>query len=846
MTERTVSVAAPVALDRGFTYRIPEHLPIPKPGQRVIIPLGARWLVGVVRPVPPETVASERLRDILDVLDPAHEPALGPELTRLCEWMRDYYIAPVGEVYRLALPGLLCGQDVRNLHITGSGNEALSTHRQGLLLPPDLAQLPTGVWRVLDTIADTPKSKRTVAQLRRGKPRIPHLDRLLHVLVEHGFVAIDWPDTDEEKAREEIHVRRTDFLRTAASDEASIRKVLGRSKQRRALLDLLEAQPADTWLSLSELRGPFPRVRSLLQPLIDGGLVHSESRPRALDPFAAHTPASSEPQPPTADQQRALTELIEAVDRGEFSSSLLHGITGSGKTEVYLQLIAHVLQLGGGAIVLVPEIALTPQLSDRFRARFGERVAVLHSGLTPRQRLDAWQQIRRGGCPIVIGARSAVFAPVPQLRAIIVDEEHDASFKQEDGVRYHARDVALVRARNLGAVVLLGSATPSLETYHKARTGVFKWQRLTTRPTPRPLPTVEIVQLAVHRPDPDTLLTSRMLDALGETVDAGEQAIVFLNRRGFATTLVCDSCGALHQCPDCSAPSMTYHLQRNRLMCHLCGYIEAPPTVCASCGKGELQHGRAGTERVELAVSAKVKGARVLRLDRDTSRGRRLLETLRQFRSGEANILVGTQMLSKGHDFPGVTMVGILQADHGLGMPDLRAAERTFQLLSQVSGRAGRGDRPGRVLMQAYAVSHPAIACAAQHDFDEFATCELARRHELANPPHGWLALYRITGEDGEAVESRAVELATMLRRAIDHVHSQHDEAIVPILDLLGPVPSPIERINRRIRWQMLLRSRNRKALRWVLGVSRKHLGTTNRGARRTRALVDVDPQTLL
>ena len=578
--------------------------------------------------------------------------------------------------------------------------------------------------------------------------------------------------------------------------------------------------------------------------LVDGGLVVAEERLRALDPFAAGTPESSTPQAPTQDQERALASLIADMDAGAFAVSLLHGVTGSGKTEVYLQLIAEARRRGGGAIVLVPEIALTPQLSDRFRARFGDTVAVLHSGLTPRQRLDAWQQIRMGLRPIVIGARSAVFAPVMDLKVIVVDEEHDASFKQEEGVRYNARDVALVRARDEKALAVLGSATPALETYEQARAGRYRWLRLDTRPTPRPLPTVELVPLAVHRPDPDTLLTARMKAALTETVAAGEQAILFLNRRGFATTLVCSECGALHQCPDCSAPSMTYHLQRNRLMCHLCGHIEAPPERCQTCGKGELLHGSAGTERVELAVSKEIPRARVLRLDRDTSRGKGLIETLTRFRNHEADILVGTQMLSKGHDFPGVTLVGILQADHGLGMPDLRAAERTFQLLTQVSGRAGRGEKAGRVLMQAYAVNHPAVAMAAEHDFAGFAAWELEKRQQLGNPPFGFLALLRISGTDEVAVRRRAEGIGAFVRACVEGAARQQ-EGRAP-LTLLGPVPSPIERVNRKIRWQLLVRASARPPLRWLLKQLRPQLGLDGNGDFKTSAVMDVDPQTLL
>jgi primosomal protein N' (replication factor Y) len=699
--------------------------------------------------------------------------------------------------------------------------------------------------RVLAALATAPKQELAVERLTSLRPRITGVLRILGELAARGLCTVTWEDGEDEAARVETHYRRTDYLRGSAAGEEGIQAIIGRSKQRRALLDMLETAPAGGWLPAGELRGPFKRLRELIEPLVESGLVAAEERLRALDPFAAGIAETSAPQAPTQDQARALATLCADVEADAFSVSLLHGVTGSGKTEVYLQLIAHARERGGGAIVLVPEIALTPQLSDRFRARFGDTVAVLHSGLTPRQRLDAWQQIRMGRTPIVIGARSAVFAPVANLKVLVVDEEHDPSFKQEEGVRYNARDVALVRARDERAVAVLGSATPALETYEQARSGRYRWLKLETRPTPRPLPKVELVPLAVHRPDPETLLTARMREALVETVAAGEQAILFLNRRGFATTLVCGTCGALHQCPDCSAPSMTYHLQRNRLMCHLCGHIEAPPERCRTCGQGELLHGSAGTERVELAVSKEIPKARVLRLDRDTSRGKGLIDTLARFRNHEADIMVGTQMLSKGHDFPGVTLVGILQADHGLGMPDLRAAERTFQLLTQVSGRAGRGARAGRVLMQAYAVNHPAVARAAEHDFTGFAAWELEQRKELGNPPFGFLALIRISGTDPVAVRRRAETLGVVVRAGVEAAlrHQSVDDR--PALSLLGPVPSPIERVNRRIRWQLLIRSTTRPVLRWLIKHVRAQLGLDGSGDFKTHAVIDVDPQTL-
>lgn len=852
MSDRLISVALPVSIDRAFTYAVPpDWTSVPEPGARVLVPFGARGLVGVVREAPGEP--TEKVRRVEETLDPPGAPSLTPGLLRLCEWVQDYYVAPVGEVYRLALPGLLTGSDVRKARLTPAGAQALASARDFVLTAqgggpyiPSVAEQ-----RVLAALATAPKQELAVDRLTSLKPRISGVLRILGELAARELCTIHWDDGGDEGARVETHYRRTDYLRGGGGTEEAIQTIVGRSKQKRALLDFMETAPMGVWMPAGELRGPFPRLRELIPGLLESGLVVAEERLRALDPFAAGAPESSTPQAPTEDQRRSLAALIADMNAGAFAVSLLHGVTGSGKTEVYLQLIAEARARGGGAIVLVPEIALTPQLSDRFRARFGDTVAVLHSGLTPRQRLDAWQQIRMGLRPIVIGARSAVFAPVPNLKVIVVDEEHDSSFKQEEGVRYNARDVALVRARDEKALAVLGSATPALETYEQARAGRYRWLRLDTRPTPRPLPKVELVPLAVHRPDPDTLLTARMRGALTETVLAGEQAILFLNRRGFATTLVCSICGALHSCPDCSAPSMTYHLQRNRLMCHLCGHIEAPPEHCRSCGQGELLHGSAGTERVELAVTKEIPRARVLRLDRDTSRGKGLIETLARFRNREADILVGTQMLSKGHDFPGVTLVGILQADHGLGMPDLRAAERTFQLLTQVSGRAGRGDRAGRVLVQAWAISHPAIAFAAEHDFAGFAAWELAQRQQLGNPPFGFLALLRISGPDETAVRRRAEALGAFVRAGVEGAASKQ-RALTGGLDeraplsLLGPVPSPIERVNRKIRWQLLIRATSRPPLRWLLKQLRPQLGIDGSGDFKTLAVLDVDPQTLL
>jgi len=853
VSDRLVSVAVPVALDRAFTYQVPDEWPRgPSAGRRVLVPFGSRVLVGVVRPEI-DPIRPERLRAILADLDD-ERATLTEELVSLCEWVADYYLAPLGEAYRLALPGLLSSADARTAQITELGQRAVAA--EGPLLSGGAPTLDAPSRRLLAALVEAGPSALQVARLTRLTPRVPAALRRLAELEAAGLCVTAWADAEASPLRTETHVRRTDLLWGASANEGRLREIIGRSKRRRAILDYLEGQRGaaervedDGWVSVAELRGPFTRVRELLAPLVVADLVVQQERPRRLDPFAT-IPAADRAQAPTSDQAEALAALRDDVDSGGFASALLHGITGSGKTEVYLQAIAHVRERGGGAIVLVPEIALTPQLADRFRARFGEEVAVLHSGLTPRQRLDAWQQIRAGERPIVIGARSAVFAPVPELGIIVVDEEHDASFKQEDGVRYHARDVALVRAKARKIPVVLGSATPALETFSLAQSGRHRWLRLRTRPTPRPLPDVEIIPLAVHRADPTSLLTAQMRDAIESAVREGGQVILFLNRRGFTTDLLCEDCGSRQQCPDCSAPSMTYHLSRHRLMCHLCGHLEAAPRECSSCGSAKLVHGGVGTERVELGLAKALPGLRVLRLDRDSAQGRRLLQTLALFRAGKADVLVGTQMLSKGHDFPGVTLVGVLQGDHGLGLPDLRAGERTFQLLTQVAGRAGRGERPGHVLVQAWQTEHPAITFARTHDYLGFAADELARREALGNPPAGYLVLVRIQGTDSAAVEARARRIGASLLPRIEQIRAAHLERdgpqTRPNVMLLGPMPSPIERINRRSRWQLLLRARQRAPLRWLLTELRSHLGPEGRGAAQTLAIVDVDPQSML
>ena len=579
-----------------------------------------------------------------------------------------------------------------------------------------------------------------------------------------------------------------------------------------------------------------PRERAHLKDVAALGLVRIERRPPPAPPKVAAASPTSASLTLTDAQAHAVTTLEAALPAG-FATFVLHGVTGSGKTEVYLRVIAAARAAGRGALVLVPEIALTPQLAARFRARFGEDVAVLHSALPPRRApRGSWRRLRTGEVGIAVGARSAVFAPVRGLGVVVVDEEHDASFKQEEGVRYHGRDLAVVRAQRAGALAILGSATPSLETTLNAARGRFTLLSLPGRATARPLPDVEIVDLRRHPPGPDGLLSAPLAEAMAAALAAREQVILFLNRRGFATVVLCRACGHVVRCDNC-AVSMTYHRGRGRLVCHYCARTTPVPARCPQCASPKLERLGTGPERVEALVRERFPDARVARLDRDTAGvrdsggdGRGLHGVLRRMQAGEIDVLVGTQMVTKGHDFAGVTLVGVLQPDQGLHLPDFRAAERTFQLLEQVAGRAGRGARPGRVFIQTYAPEHPAIAAVRTHDHDGFARLELAERAEADYPPYARMVALRLDAKDARDARASAAEAAAAALAAGG-----------PTVRLRGPAEAPIARPRGRSRYQIWLSGHDRAAL---MAAARAGAGVKLGGD--TRIAVDVDPQSVL
>jgi primosomal protein N' (replication factor Y) len=592
---------------------------------------------------------------------------------------------------------------------------------------------------------------------------------------------------------------------------------------------------AGGWLSASAARD-LGVTAATLRALQARGAIQVESTERITEPSSRlpsrPTPTLNAPQREAAD---AIGSLLRA---GESGSLLLHGVTGSGKTEVFLEAARVALDADRDVLLLVPEIGLTHQLVQRTRERFGTAVAVLHSGLTPSERWAAWRRIRARAARVVVGARSAVFAPLARLGLVVVDEEHDGAYKQEEGMRYNARDLAVVRARLAKAVVVLASATPSAESFQAATDGRHQLLELRGRPGARPLPGVEIVDLRgrVHRGDGPELLSGELRVAIDTTLAERGQVLVFLNRRGFARCLQCPACGTPVTCPQCSV-SLTWHRAAGALVCHHCHHHRPPAAVCPACKAGELVAFGIGTEQVETMLRAAYPEARIARLDRDATQRAGVQErVLADWHTGALDVLVGTQMVSKGHDVPGVTLVAVLLADLSLNMPDFRAGERTMQLLLQVAGRAGRGNEPGRVIVQSFRPNHPSIAAAREHDYAAFMTGELARRRELGYPPFSRLVSVRLDGREARKVEQAAETLGRALTRQAAAL-GLGPEAV------LGPAPAPIERVRGRHRWQLLLRAALPAPVRALARAAALEARTVR--SRELRVVIDVDPYSM-
>jgi primosomal protein N' (replication factor Y) len=785
-----VAVAVPLPFQTTFTYRLPPSIPAPERGVRVVVPFGGRRVIGVVQGRA-SGVRARALKDVAEVLDEV--PLALPPLLDLAEWMAGHYLAPPGECFRLVLPpaGVRASRAVVRL-----------------LTPADSADTEEPV---LTALRAGPLRLSTLAR-RLGRDPQGAVARLRQA----GLVGLE-QDLAAPGFREVRVAVRTG------------REAKAKGRAQTEVLARLDA--AGGRARVAELVRDRPSLRSAVDRLVKAGMLRLETERDTRTP--AGLPAvGALAREPTAEQLTAIEPLVDAVREGGFRPFLLHGVTGSGKTEVYLRAVDAALDRDRGGIVLVPEIALTPMLVRTARARFGRLVSVLHSGLSTGERHDEWWRTREGEARVVVGARSAVFAPVPSPGLIVVDEEHDGAYKQDESPRYHARDVAVYRARLEGCPVVLGSATPSVESHANALAGKYVRLALPRRVGPQGLPSVEIVdRRAVLRAGGDPILSPALKAALEARLARGEQSLVLLNRRGYATSLLCRECGQQAMCPNCSV-ALTLHHGGRTALCHYCGHEQPSPSSCPSCRGAYLRLSGFGTERVAEAVQTALPKARVDRLDRDRA-GRRgaVAALLAAFETGEIDVLVGTQMIAKGHDFPRVTLVGVVDADVGLGLPDFRSAERTFQLLTQVAGRAGRGEAAGEVILQSHWPDHYALTFACAQDYASFFEREMEFRRTMSYPPAAALVNVIVRSEDAAKGVGEAEAIARGLRAAGRGRFR-----------VLGPAHAPLARIKGEHRFQVLLKGRRpamRDAVRSVL-VAR--YGET----RWPGVAVDVDPLTVM
>ena len=867
---RLIAVAVPVPTLDALTYSVPETLPMPVIGARVLVPLGNRTLTGIVVDIPEpaadaaevasvafETETSDQepgTRPILDVLDDT--AFLPKDVVKLASWVASYYASGAGEAMATAMPPRAWVESERYAQITDLGEARLLTERgprrrvlealsgatpvrmerligRGTLAPSRTPAIAAGASRTGAVVA--------VAEPAGSPPRGSHA--VLLGLERDGLIRVTHPLKGSADAYRTIRIasltaqghEATGAVAPASSvsgraaPDASAPLKLG-ARQREALA-LLKAAPDGIETAALDDRGIGAGT---IKRLTELGLVAISRRRVERDPVdhgVLSSPFAREPHVFTEEQAAAFARLHALADAGTFTTVVLHGVTGSGKTELYLRLADAVHRSGRAVLMLVPEIALTPAVAAVFRATFGDRVAIQHSGLSDGERHDQWQRIRRGDVDVVVGTRSAVFAPLRSLGLIIVDEEHDGSYKQEESPRYHGRDVAVVRGSHAGALVVLGSATPSLESFHNAELGRYSLITLERRVLDRPMATVRIVDMRAEYAEsgPGVILSGALCEALTDRLARREQAIVLLNRRGFATSVFCRQCASTLECPNCSV-SLTVHRAAGRARCHYCNHAMPIPKVCVNCAGPYLEQIGFGTERVESELVTRFPGARVARVDRDTIRKRGAIAALLQrFGAGEIDVLVGTQMIAKGHDFPRVTLVGVISADVGLGLADFRAAERTFQLLTQVAGRAGRGAILGEALVQTLYPNHYSIRHACRQDYAGFYTEEIAFRRAMRYPPAVAMINAVVKARTREAAMDDAGELVKALKPGGEPYR------------ILGPAPAPLNRLKGEHRAQFFIKGTHRPTMRQALLTV-----LATRPEIRRRTIVDVDPASVL
>jgi len=806
-------VALPVPIDETFEYSIPDALDLrAQPGCRVQVRFRERRLTGVIVARVDRAEFPGRLLPIEFVVDDA--PVLSRSMLDVLTRAADEVLCPIGIALAAALPAGSAPRVTAGYRITPRGRAALQTGAVG-----DEGR------DILQALQNNPRS---LAQLKKLGADAEWLSRG----VADGLVAKTGVD---RSASARVATIRMAAVQRGVDVESACETLLARAPKQAALLRRL-ARSSE--VATSDLTTEFPTASALLSRLEQRGLVRLEDRKAPRDVLG--TPlAPDRAVELTADQASCIKPIREAICDRRAETFLLHGVTGSGKTEVYLRAVGEALSMGRQALVLVPEITLTHQILARLRGRFGDELAVLHSGLRPGERLEQWERLRAGATPIAVGARSALFAPLENLGVIVIDEEHDAAYKNDEGFRYHARRLAAQRATAAGCPVILGSATPAVDTRFAADRGEIRRLVLGERVGGRPLPGVELVDLVRERDRSArgrrVILSVTMRRAITETLEQHGQVILFLNRRGFSTTILCFDCGSAEHCQNCDI-SLVYHAAEQRLRCHYCDYSIAPPDTCSSCGAPDSALLGVGTERLEEEVRSLYPQARIARLDRDTATRRGYTESVLRGLAGRTiDILIGTQMVAKGHDFPGVRLVGVVAADVGLHLPDFRAAERTFQLLTQVAGRAGRDQLPGRVIIQSFDPGHYAIAPVIDHDYERFYTEELGHRSVLGYPPFGRVVRVVISGPDDDETLARANETT---RDVMAGLGERADE-----LEFLGPAPAPLKRLRGRYRYQLLVKGAAGPSLRQA---SQRLAAATQRLIAPIQGSVDVDPVSML
>ncbi len=770
-----------LSLDKAFDYKVPENYQLfIQVGMRVLVPFGKRKIQGIVWQLTNETDV-EQVKTIAELLDPY--PVLTNELLRLGEWLAKETTCFLSSAYGAMIPSA----------IRAKPKKMIQRQVKKEQLPPVLqavfANKQSVLWKEL------PKEAAFLSTLKQE--------------IERGHVVVDYVLKNKTEKKTILCVR----LVKTYTDEEIAKSIHPSAKKQRKMLEWLQERSAEDWVPVKDVLAQTNTSMSVVHTLVEKGFLQKEKREIYRDPYEHRNFEVTTALSLTSDQARVLTDIEKAITEEKARTYLLRGVTGSGKTEVYLQAIEHVLQKGKEAIVLVPEISLTPQMVERFKGRFGSLVAVLHSALSQGEKYDEWRKILKKEVKVVVGARSAVFAPFENIGLIVIDEEHESSYKQEDHPRYHARDVAIWRGKYHRAPVLLGSATPSLESYARAMRNVYQLLELPSRVNRLPLPHVDIIDMRQElKKGNRTPFSETLFQKMKERLEKKEQTVLFLNRRGFSTFVMCRTCGYTAECPHCEI-TLTYHHTGRLLKCHYCGHEEPLITTCPACSSEQIRFFGTGTQKVEAELTKLLPEAKVIRMDVDTTSKKGSHEKLLQaFGKKEADILLGTQMIAKGLDFPDITLVGVLAADTLLHLPDFRAAERTFQLLTQVSGRAGREKRPGEVVIQTYSPDHYSIQHAKSHDYIQFAQREMYQRKETGYPPYYYMTLITVAHEDVMKTMKTAENIAKFLR------HQLSSETKV-----LGPTVSPIARIKDRYRYQCMIKYRNEPSLKQTLGKILQH-----------------------